>query len=63
MITACEAITVAAVARIAIGSSQPLGTSRKNGGIHHALLAQQQRALTEVVEHQRRQDQAEPAPT
>ena len=52
MITACEAITVAAVASSTIGSRAQSGASRKNGLLMVRLVAQDQRALAEVASTQ-----------
>ena len=58
--SACDAMIAAAVARPTSGSSAQSGASRKNGCSAAAGFAQQQRALAEVVQQQRRQHQREP---
>ena len=50
MITAWEAITVAAVASSTIGHRAQPGVSRKNGALDVASVAEQQRPLAEIVE-------------
>ena len=59
-ISACEAMIAAAVARPTSGKSAHAGASRKNGCCRRLRIAQEQRALTEVVEQQRRQHEREP---
>ncbi len=62
VITACDAITVAAVANITIGHSAQLGDQQKEGRAHGGRIADQQRPLAEIVERQRGQHQEEPGP-
>ena len=50
----------AAVASATSGSSAQVGASRKNGCVGGVGFAQQQRALAEVVQEQRRQHEHEP---
>ena len=58
--TACDAMTVAAVASSTIGSRAQSGVSRKNGALTLLLVAEDQRALAEVAQHARRQDHEQP---
>ena len=62
VITACDAITVAAVANSTIGQIAQLGISRKKGARMVAWVTDQQRALAEIVESQRRQHHEQPGP-
>ncbi len=57
--SACEAMIAAAVASTTSGSSAHDGASRKNG-CSTAGIEQQQRALAQVVQHQRRKHQRKP---
>ena len=57
---ACEAITVAAVASITIHGSSAAGHQVIERMVDRLAQLQQQRALAEVVEHQRRPHQREP---
>ena len=59
-IVACEAMTVAAVARITIQGSSGGGTSAYSGCVIACRRLQQHRALPEVVDDQRRPDDGEP---
>ena len=51
MITACDAMTVAAVARNTIGHRPQSGTSRKNGLEMFGRVVEDQRALAQVAQH------------
>ena len=59
-ITACAAITVATVAITTRTGRKPSGASRKNGSSMARGIAQDERALPEVVEHQRREHERDP---
>ena len=59
--TACEAITVAAVASTMSDRQQPAGRHQVERVGDRARILQQQRALAEVVQHQRGQHDHEPA--
>ena len=61
MITACDAMTVAAVASSTIGIRAHSGVSRKNGALTCRLVGEHQRALAEVAQRARRQHEAQPA--
>ena len=58
--TAWLAITVAAVASATIGISAQSGNIRKNGFSIAFGIGEDQRALPEIVEHQRRQHDEQP---
>ena len=60
-ITAWEAMIAATVERITIGIRAQSGNSRKNGLAIAAGSLEDQRALAEVVEDQRGEDEREPA--
>ena len=60
VITACDAMMVAAVASSTIGSRAQLGDEQEERCTDGLLVADDQRALTEVVEHARGQDDEEP---
>ena len=60
MITAWEAMTVAAVASRTIGSRAQSGTSRKNGLLMSRRVAEDQRALAEVAEDAGGEDEEQP---
>ena len=60
MITAWLAITVAAVARTTIGSRAQSGYIRKNGLSIDSGSRENQRALAEIVEDERRQHEPDP---
>ena len=59
-ITACDAMMVAAMARMTSGSAAHCGAIRISGLSSVSGVAQQHRALPEVVEHQRGPDQQVP---
>ena len=61
MITACDAMTVAAVASSTIGIRAHSGVSRKNGALTVGFVGKHQRTLTEVAQRARRQHEPEPA--
>ncbi len=58
--TACEAMTVASVARIDHRDQRPVGRQVVERAFDGARLGEQQRPLAEVVEDQRRHDEGEP---
>ena len=61
MITACEAITVAAVASRTIGSLPQSGTRRKKGlAMFARRVAEDERALAHVVEDAGGEDEQQP---
>ena len=60
MITACDAITVAAAARNTIGTRAQSGTRRKNGLLMLARVAEDERALAHVVEDAGGEDEEQP---
>ena len=60
MITAWEAMTVAAVASSTIGNRAQPGASRKNGALTVGSVAEDQRPLAKVAEHACREHE-EPA--
>lgn len=59
VITACDAMMVAAVARSTMGSRAQLGMSRKNGALTE-LVTEKQGALPEVVQDARGQNGEQP---
>ena len=58
--TACDAMTVAAVARKTSGQRPQSGTSRKNGLAMLARVVEDQRALTHVAQDAGREDEQQP---
>ena len=60
-ITAWEAMIAATVARITIGIRAQSGNIRKNGLAGGRRVLEDQRALAQVVQDQRREDEREPA--
>ena len=61
MITACDAMTVAAVASSTIGIRAHSGVSRKNGALTVDFVGKHQRTLTEIAQRARRKHEPEPA--
>ncbi len=59
-ITACEAMTVAAVDSSTSGNSPHPGTMRKERVLDRGLVAEEQRALSKIIEDEGGQHQREP---